>query len=137
VSCPYLHQSRLSGLINPKNHSRVIKLTKSKVEFGLVPTEHWNQPQWINETKASSERQRLLKDGVAYGGDFAMFISCSVKLFFTESSLHREPFVRLSCSGSNLWILLIYNRRYRNMCRFFAGVMFPSRTLSSTKLDIQ
>ena len=126
-------QSRLSGLIDPKNHSRVTKLTKSKVEFGLIPAEHWNQPQWINETKASLARQRLLKDGVAYGGEFAMLILCSVKLFTVE--LHRESFVRLSWSGSNFGYSYI-NPRYRNMCRFFAGVMFPFRTISSAALNI-
>jgi hypothetical protein len=71
VGCPY-YVFLVS--LTPKNHSRVIKLTKSKVEFGLVPAEHWNQPHWINETKASLARQRLLKNGVAYGGEFVMLI---------------------------------------------------------------
>ncbi|KAF8808933.1 glycosyl transferase [Phlegmacium glaucopus] len=49
---------------------RVVKLTKSKVEFGFVPAEHWNQPEWIDETKASSARQRMHEEGVVYGGQY-------------------------------------------------------------------
>ena len=120
--------------IDPKNHSKVIKLTNSKVEFGLVPTEHWNQPQWINETKPSLARQRLLKDGVPYGGEFRLLLLCSVKLFI-KLTLHREPFVRSFLSWIKSWILM-YKWRYRNMCRFFAGVMFLSKTLSSNTLDL-
>ena len=29
----------------------ILKTTKSKVEFGLIPKEHWSLPSWINETK--------------------------------------------------------------------------------------
>jgi Glycolipid 2-alpha-mannosyltransferase len=47
---------------------RVAKLTDATVQFGLVPTDHWIQPSWINETKASASREKMAKDGVIYGG---------------------------------------------------------------------
>jgi hypothetical protein len=75
VSCPY-YQSRLSGLI-----------TKSKVEFGLVPAEHWDQPQWINETEASLTRQGLLKDGVSTAVSSRCYYYALCKALHTRSRI--------------------------------------------------
>ena len=43
-------------------------MTDSKVEFGLIPKEHWNQPDWIDEGKASKAREAMAKANVIYGG---------------------------------------------------------------------
>jgi len=48
--------------------NRVRELTDSSVEFGLVPKEHWYQPDWIDEKKASENRQKMASDNVIYGG---------------------------------------------------------------------
>jgi alpha 1,2-mannosyltransferase len=47
---------------------RVSVLTASKVEFGVIPKDHWNQPDWIDEEEASSARHRMEAANVKYGG---------------------------------------------------------------------
>ncbi|KAG5642957.1 hypothetical protein DXG03_001839 [Asterophora parasitica] len=48
--------------------NRVSKLTDAKVEFGVIPKEHWVQPDSIDEAKASAARESMVKNGVIYGG---------------------------------------------------------------------
>lgn len=55
-------------MINRCACRRVAALTDATVQFGLVPADHWTQPQWINETKASAARESMAKNGVIYGG---------------------------------------------------------------------
>jgi hypothetical protein len=43
-------------------------LTDSQVEFGLIPREHWFQPDWIDEERATAERNKMAADNVIYGG---------------------------------------------------------------------
>ena len=43
-------------------------LITAPVEFGLVPAEHWYQPNWIDEEKATASRNKMVEDGVIYGG---------------------------------------------------------------------
>ncbi|KAF8350696.1 glycosyltransferase family 15 protein [Amanita rubescens] len=51
-----------------KFKTRVSALTDARVEFGLILPEHWNQPSWINETKATEERNNMVAHNVIYGG---------------------------------------------------------------------
>jgi alpha 1,2-mannosyltransferase len=53
VSCP--------GARNP---SRVSILASGPVYFGQIPQEHWYQPPWIDEAKATEERIKMLNDGI-------------------------------------------------------------------------
>jgi alpha 1,2-mannosyltransferase len=50
------------------NGRRVTGLTDALVEFGLVPPDHWHQPAWIDEEKASAAREVMVKNNVIYGG---------------------------------------------------------------------
>ena len=43
-------------------------LTNAKVEFGLIPHDHWFQPDWIDEERASAARIQMEKNKVIYGG---------------------------------------------------------------------
>lgn len=43
-------------------------LTHAEVEFGLIPKEHWVQPPWIDEEKATTARENMVKQNVIYGG---------------------------------------------------------------------
>jgi alpha 1,2-mannosyltransferase len=43
-------------------------LTDAKMEFGLIPKNHWFQPDWIDEEKAAEGRRKMEADGVIYGG---------------------------------------------------------------------
>lgn len=47
---------------------RVSKLTDAKVEFGIIPKDHWHQPDSIDEKKASAAREDMVKNNVIYGG---------------------------------------------------------------------
>ncbi|KAH9926216.1 glycosyltransferase family 15 protein [Fomitopsis serialis] len=46
----------------------ILEITNSNVEFGLIPHDHWYQPSWIDEDKASVARKQMIKDQVIYGG---------------------------------------------------------------------
>lgn len=39
--------------------TRVRRVTNGTVEFGVIPREHWFQPDWINETRAEENRIKL------------------------------------------------------------------------------
>jgi len=39
--------------------------------------DHWVQPDWIDEEKATKAREQMMKDQVIYGGEFSIFISVS------------------------------------------------------------
>lgn len=48
---------------------RVSVLTSAKMEFGLIPTEHWYQPDWIDEERATKARDQMVAEDVIYGGE--------------------------------------------------------------------
>ncbi|KAG6866925.1 hypothetical protein C0991_003841 [Blastosporella zonata] len=47
---------------------RVSVLTDAPISFGLIPKEHWFQPDWIDETKARDGRTRMMWQGIIYAG---------------------------------------------------------------------
>ncbi|KAI5899494.1 glycosyltransferase family 15 protein [Schizophyllum commune H4-8] len=47
---------------------RVTGLTDADVKFGLIPREHWFQPDWIDEEKAKAAREDMVRNQVIYGG---------------------------------------------------------------------
>uniref|UniRef100_A0A0W0F940 Putative glycosyltransferase family 15 protein n=1 Tax=Moniliophthora roreri TaxID=221103 RepID=A0A0W0F940_MONRR len=47
---------------------RVSDLTDAEVKFGLIPHDHWYQPDWIDEDKAKASRENMVKNNVIYGG---------------------------------------------------------------------
>ena len=49
--------------------SRITKLTDAEVKFGLIPREHWFQPDWIDEDKAKASREKMVAHNVIYGGE--------------------------------------------------------------------
>ncbi|THU91143.1 glycosyltransferase family 15 protein [Dendrothele bispora CBS 962.96] len=48
--------------------NRVTGLTDAQVQFGLIPPDHWYQPKWIDEEKATAARADMVKNNVIYGG---------------------------------------------------------------------
>jgi alpha 1,2-mannosyltransferase len=58
-------------------NSRVSNVVSGPVHFGQIPEEHWYQPSWINETRATEERDKMEEEGVIYGGS----LSCDFPLF--------------------------------------------------------
>ncbi|KAF9005663.1 glycosyltransferase family 15 protein [Cyathus striatus] len=53
---------------NDQFKNRVSELTDGQVQFGVIPPDDWHQPSWINETRASDARAKMVKDNVIYGG---------------------------------------------------------------------
>jgi alpha 1,2-mannosyltransferase len=43
-------------------------LTDAEVHFGVIPPEHWYQPDWIDEEKAQEGRMKLMQQNIIYGG---------------------------------------------------------------------
>ena len=59
---------------------RVSVLTNSKMEFGLIPHDHWFQPTWIDEEKAKAGRKQMEDEHVIYGGALTLIIPCKREL---------------------------------------------------------
>lgn len=51
-------------------------MTDSTIKYGLIPEEHWVQPDWIDEEKASEARKDMVKHNVIYGGAFIPLSKC-------------------------------------------------------------
>ncbi|KAI9290852.1 glycosyl transferase [Neoconidiobolus thromboides FSU 785] len=51
--------------------------TKAKVEFGLIPKEHWEIPRFLNEsTVLEAIKEQKEKDQVPYGGKLSYHHMC-------------------------------------------------------------
>jgi len=51
-------------------------LTPAQVEFGLIPHDHWFQPDWIDEDKATKSRNAMAEKGIIYGGSLSYRNMC-------------------------------------------------------------
>jgi len=85
---------------------RVTNIASGKVEFGVIPHDHWYQPDWIDEVKATAGRQQLVNDKVIYGGSVSYRNMCRFNsgFFFRHPLLQKykwywrvEPEVRFHC----------------------------------------
>jgi alpha 1,2-mannosyltransferase len=86
--------------------ARITELTDSNVQFGLIPRDHWYQPDWIDETKATAAREDMVKNQVIYGGSVPYRNMCRFNSgFFYRHELLKpfkyywrvEPDVRFYC----------------------------------------
>ena len=57
-------------------HSRLSILSAAKMEFGLIPREHWFQPDSIDEEKASASRKKMMDHNIVYGGSVSYRNMC-------------------------------------------------------------
>ncbi|KAF5348300.1 hypothetical protein D9756_010537 [Leucocoprinus leucothites] len=80
---------------------RIRVLTNAKVEFGLIPPEHWYQPDWIDEAKATEGRENMVANNIIYGG------SVSSTGGTGESSLMSTSTVTSTRIRSCLWKRII------------------------------
>ncbi|KAF8206838.1 nucleotide-diphospho-sugar transferase [Mycena galopus ATCC 62051] len=85
---------------------RVRNLTPSRVEFGVIPREHWYQPDWIDQEKARKEMTRMEQMNVKYGGNLAYHNMCRFNsgFFFKHPLMQQyqwywrvEPKVKFYC----------------------------------------
>ncbi|KAF8656133.1 hypothetical protein AX16_002735 [Volvariella volvacea WC 439] len=69
---------------------RISVLTASTVEFGLIPHDHWFQPDWIDEDRATKGRNKLVAEKVIYGGSKSYRNMCR----FNSGFFFRHPLVQ-------------------------------------------
>ncbi|KAL1761644.1 glycosyltransferase family 15 protein [Schizophyllum commune] len=70
--------------------SAIANATPSPVEFGLIPSADWVQPDWIDEGEASASRAKMVEDGVKYGGDVTYRNMCR----FNSGFFYRHPLMQ-------------------------------------------
>ncbi|KAJ7666727.1 glycolipid 2-alpha-mannosyltransferase-domain-containing protein [Mycena polygramma] len=69
---------------------RVSAVASGSVEYGLVPRDHWVQPDWIDEDKATKGREQLVSENVIYGGSVSYRNMCR----FNSGFFFRHPLVQ-------------------------------------------
>ncbi|KAJ6506839.1 glycosyltransferase family 15 protein [Mycena sanguinolenta] len=89
---------------------RIRNLTPSRVEFGVIPKEHWYQPDWIDNDKARTAMAKMDRMNVKYGGNLAYHNMCRYNsgFFFKHQLMQQyrwywrvEPKVKFSCDIQN------------------------------------
>ncbi|KAK7030874.1 hypothetical protein VNI00_013984 [Paramarasmius palmivorus] len=70
-----------------QDYRRVSNVISSTVEFGLIPKEHWYQPDWIDESRATAGRKKMEEEGVIYGGSLSYRNMCR----FNSGFFFRHP----------------------------------------------
>jgi len=76
-------------------YRRVSVLTRAPISFGLIPKEHWFQPDWIDEERARAGRQKMMAQRIIYGGKLQLSIAGNTSLD-ALSLLHRKRLVSFS-----------------------------------------
>ncbi|KAF8163313.1 glycosyltransferase family 15 protein [Crassisporium funariophilum] len=85
---------------------RVRILTDAPIFFGQVPSEHWYQPEWIDENQAQAGRLRMMAQGIIYAGSVPYRNMCRFNSgFFFQHELLKpfryywrvEPEVKFFC----------------------------------------
>ena len=56
--------------------SRLSVLTSAKMEFGVIPHDHWFQPSSIDEAKAKASRDKMVEKNIIYGGSVSYRNMC-------------------------------------------------------------
>jgi len=103
---PYVFLNDVEFTESFKTRMTNIIANSSSVAFGVIPKEHWEQPSWIDEAKATSDRNRLSMAGVKYGDSIPYRNMCRFNsgFFFKHDLLQKyrwywriEPNVRYHC----------------------------------------
>ncbi|KZP18793.1 glycosyltransferase family 15 protein [Athelia psychrophila] len=85
---------------------RITTLTDAPIEFGLIPSEHWYQPDWIDEDLATQGRRKMEWNNIIYGGSVSYRNMCRFNsgFFFRHELLQKykfywrvEPDVKFFC----------------------------------------
>ncbi|KAI0073984.1 glycosyltransferase family 15 protein [Panus rudis PR-1116 ss-1] len=69
---------------------RVSNVVSGPVEFGLIPHDHWYQPDWIDEEKAKAGREKMQQDNIIYGGSVSYRNMCR----FNSGFFYRHPLLQ-------------------------------------------
>ncbi|KAF7344394.1 Glycosyltransferase family 15 protein [Mycena sanguinolenta] len=91
---------------NAEFRREMSKLTNGSVSFGLVPREHWVQPDWIDEDLARAGRDRMVAQDIIYAGSVPYRNMCRFNsgFFFHHPLLQQyryywrvEPDIEYTC----------------------------------------
>lgn len=63
-------------------------IASGECKYGLVPKEHWEEPAWIDEEKASKARKEMEDKKVIYGGSKAYRRMCKSRLLSNPMSFN-------------------------------------------------
>ncbi|PCH34898.1 glycosyltransferase family 15 protein [Wolfiporia cocos MD-104 SS10] len=69
---------------------RISNVVSGPVSFGRVPHEHWVQPGSIDEARAAANREKLVNDGVIYGGSVSYRNMCR----YNSGFFYRHPLLQ-------------------------------------------
>lgn len=69
---------------------RVSNVVSGPAHFGQIPEEHWHQPPWIDEAKATEERRKMIMAGVPYSESISYRNMCR----FNSGFFFRHPLVQ-------------------------------------------
>ena len=99
--------------------ARVRRVTNASTEFGVIPHEHWFQPDWVNETLAEEKRVALSKVPATWPIPYALSVSYRNMCRFNSG-------VSYSCR-------LFHNR----LLTWFVAVLFPSRAFAKIQVVLE
>jgi len=73
---------------------RVTTLTDNPIEFGLIPAEHWFQPDWIDEDLAAAGRRKMEAQRIIYAGSVPYRNMCRFNsgFFFQHELLQKYKY---------------------------------------------
>ncbi|KAF4600389.1 glycosyltransferase 15 family protein [Pleurotus pulmonarius] len=86
---------------------RISNIVSTSAEFGVIPHDHWYQPDWIDEAKATSGRDKMVKDNIIYGGSVSYRNMCRFNsgFFYRHDLLQKyrwywriEPDIHFHCN---------------------------------------
>ncbi|KAJ1674598.1 hypothetical protein EV182_002951 [Spiromyces aspiralis] len=84
----------------------ISEVVSGTTHFGIIPTEHWSYPPWIDQDRARQEREKMAKNHVIYGGSEPYRHMCRFNsgFFFRHPLLAQydwywrvEPSVKFPC----------------------------------------
>lgn len=88
---------------------RVSILIQSPVTFLQIPHDHWYQPDWIDEARATDGRNKMVMKNIIYGGSVSYRNMCrfnsGVRLFSSLSCSSLRPFSSKPLSSPSLFAL--------------------------------
>ena len=102
------------------------EVTSTNCSYGKIPHDHWFQPDWIDETKATASRLDMIENNVCRR--FLPNFSVNAhNLHFILRPDHLWRLVSARTSGDQRYsqhssFSLRSSVPYRNMCRFYSGV---------------
>jgi hypothetical protein len=104
------------------------EITNSKTSYGLIPHDHWYQPDWIDENRAKAARDEMERQQVRFLLMTARLWSFS-QYSYNRSSTETRKSQSRSSTASDIKPLPCHRVPYRNMCRYNSGVCLFYMTL--------